>query len=137
MKKVLMLLAVMTPALLMAQAKKVPTNRTVSQAVSPFVVYEYMSMVTSNPVGAQNPAVQSPKKGKKEKAPVAKATKGRKKVVVSFDFGKQKKVKEAGKLAAQAGSFKTALDALNFLGRRGWELVDISDDTYLLKRELK
>lgn len=136
MKKVLVLLAVMTPVLLMAQSKKVPTNRaTNSQKVAPFVMYEYVTMFVSK-AEAKAPAVQPPKKGKKTKAPAA-TPKGRQKVVVSFDFGKEKKSKEASKFDAQAGSFKNTIDALNFLGARGWELVAKEGDTYLLKRARK
>lgn len=136
MKKILVLLIVMTPALLMAQAKKVPTNRVpTQQKAAPFVVYEYMTMMTT-PVAPKAPAVQSPKKGKKEKVSVP-ATKRRGMVSVSFGFGKEKKVKELSKMESMAASFKTTVDALNYLGSRGWELVAKDGDTYLLKRARK
>ena len=133
MKKVLMILTVaLAPALLMAQAKKVQTNRTIDNSKqTAYVSYEYMTMKVTK---AENKTVQSPKKGKKTTEKVQSSSE-RSKMSISFNFGVSARVRGADLLNRQATSLKTLVDALNFLGSNGWELVSTNGDTYLLKRK--
>ena len=133
MKRVLMILTVaLVPALLMAQAKKVQTNRTTDKSKqTAYVSFEYMTMKVTK---AENKTVQSPKKGKKTSEKVQSSSE-RSKMSISFDFGVSARVRGADMLNRQASSLKTLVDALNFLGSNGWELVNSNGDTYLLKRK--
>lgn len=133
MKKILMILAVvLAPSLLLAQAKKVPTNRaTDNSKKTAYVSYEYMTMRVAK---AEKKTVQSPKKGKKETEKVQSSSE-RTRMSISFDFGISARVREADLLNRKASSLKTLVDALNFLGSNGWELVSVSGNTYLLKRK--
>tara|TARA_Y100001933_G_C18668585_1_gene425888 strand:- start:145 stop:558 length:414 start_codon:yes stop_codon:yes gene_type:complete len=133
MKKVLMILAVvLAPVLLMAQAKKVSTNRAIGNSnQTAYVSYEYMTMKATK---AEKKTVQSPKKGKKTTEKVQSSSE-RSKMSISFDFGVSARVREADLLNRKASSLNTLVDALNFLGSNGWELVSVSGDTYLLKRK--
>ena len=105
MKKILMILAVvLAPSLLLAQAKKVPTNRATDNSKKiAYVSYEYMTMRVAK---AEKKTVQSPKKGKKEAEKVQSSSE-RTRMSISFDFGVSARVREADLLNRKASSLKT------------------------------
>ncbi len=130
MKKTIMILVMVLPMMVMAQ-KRAPENKGEHQIFeSKPAHYEYVilrGLMDIEPTDRQE-VVTPKKKGKKEEVK-PKPTRNVKEYIthikksrwaINFDFGRTKS-KEAQ--LAMKNEFYSMIDALNFLGSRGFELV--------------
>jgi len=130
MKKTIMTLVMVLPIMVMAQ-KRAPENKGERQVIeSKAAHYEYViirGLMYVEPADRQEVVVPK-KKGKKEEVksrPTGNVKEYIKHIqksrwVINFDFGRTKS--KEGQLAMK-NEFYYMIDALNFLGSRGFELV--------------
>lgn len=130
MKKVIMVLAMVLPIILMAQNRAIENKGDLPVIENKPYKYEYVIIrgIIDNELSNKQEVVSPKKKGKKEEANSVPMNnvKGYMKHIqksrwaINFDFGRTKS-KEAQ--LVMKNEFYSMIDALNFLGGRGFELV--------------
>ena len=134
MKKAIMMLAMVLPMMLMAQNRALENKSERPIIENKPYKYEYVIIrgIIDSEVTKRQESVSPKKKAKKEETMVEYSiqnmsnVKGYMKYIqksrwaINFDFGRTKS-KEAQ--LAMKNEFHTMIDALNFLGARGFELV--------------
>ena len=124
MKKTLLMLCFMLPMFLMAQNRP-DKQRNDKKHFAP-VSFVYMTMEMNQ----INKPVESPKRNKNKKSKEISKSK------TNYTFESLNK-NLVNSLSKQSADFKTEMDALNLLGRMGWELVHIKGNKFYFKSSKK
>ena len=129
MKKVIMMLTMVLPIILMAQNRPSVQKKSALQEKTK-VNFEYLEMHAEKLSEAKT--VSSPKK-KKSKDVSSKPVQNTYNITFNYSMRMSKGMmkKELGRI----GKVKNPLEALEYLGSLGWELIAVSGDNYYLKRK--
>jgi hypothetical protein len=120
MKKAFITLCLIMPAFLMAQNKTTNHSKVKEKINKSSFIYMIMTMSDNSKI------VESPKR--KKKSNVKDFSKSKK--TFSFKCSNKNTLKF---LMKNSLNFKSEMEALNFLGKAGWELVDINEDKFYFK----